>query len=164
MKHWKVAFHLRGLECSVKNFGLRAWTITTSNKSLQSSPTRYRIPLFLGNWTGKYLGIVKLKLGLDLDLDSHKVKGAVRDQEEFLIGIRQTFKEPSHIRGRFYVVLHVVADNPMHDRVRWANRVLMRKINMANEKMFNKASLWGILICALHEALRLLYNNRIGIC
>lgn len=45
----KNHFYLKGLECSVKNDGFLAWTITTSNKSLQSSPTKYFIPLFLKN-------------------------------------------------------------------------------------------------------------------
>jgi hypothetical protein len=39
--------HLKGLDFSVKNFGFLAWTMTTSNKSLQSSPTKKLIPLLL---------------------------------------------------------------------------------------------------------------------
>lgn len=44
IKRWA---YLRGRDCSVKNFGFLACTITTSNKSLQSSPTKYCIPLLL---------------------------------------------------------------------------------------------------------------------
>lgn len=123
-KHLKIAFiHLKGLECSVKNLGFRAWTITTSNKSLQSSPTRYFIPLFLEET--RKLGFASVTT---LISHSHKVVRAVRDQEKFFIGARQTVKELPHIRSRLDVVLHMLAHNFMHNWVRWANCVLTEQI------------------------------------